>query len=177
MSTQVIVLNGGSSAGKSSIVRSLQDLLPQTWLTFGVDTLIEAMPRSLKRPGEGIDIAPDGQVVTGPEFERLDLAWSAGIAAMVRAGAHVVVDEVFLGQAASQRRWRTALDGLDVLWIGVRCDLEAAERRERVRGDRVIGQARSQWMRVHEGVEYDLEVDTTANTAEKCARLISTHVH
>ncbi len=37
--TQVIVLNGGSSAGKSSIARALQDILPGLWLTFGeVDT-------------------------------------------------------------------------------------------------------------------------------------------
>ena len=41
--TQVIVLNGGSSSGKSGIARCLQAVLPDTWLTFGTDTLVEAM--------------------------------------------------------------------------------------------------------------------------------------
>ena len=42
--TQVIVLNGGSSSGKSSIARALQEILPTAWLTFGVDVLVEALP-------------------------------------------------------------------------------------------------------------------------------------
>ena len=42
--TQVIVLNGGSSSGKSSIARALQDVLPGRWLTFGTDVLAEALP-------------------------------------------------------------------------------------------------------------------------------------
>jgi chloramphenicol 3-O phosphotransferase len=43
--TQIVVLNGGSSAGKSSIARALQLTLPAPpWLTFGVDALIDALP-------------------------------------------------------------------------------------------------------------------------------------
>jgi len=42
----VIVLNGGSSAGKSSIARALQLLLPVPWLTFGEDVLGAALPQS-----------------------------------------------------------------------------------------------------------------------------------
>lgn len=40
----VVVLNGGSSSGKSSLTRELQPLLPGTWLRFSVDTLIDACP-------------------------------------------------------------------------------------------------------------------------------------
>lgn len=36
MNAQVIVLNGGSSSGKSSIARSLQELLPDAWLSLSV---------------------------------------------------------------------------------------------------------------------------------------------
>ena len=38
------MLNGGSSSGKSGIARCLQAVLPDPWLVFGVDTLIQAMP-------------------------------------------------------------------------------------------------------------------------------------
>ncbi|MGW1926913.1 phosphotransferase-like protein, partial [Streptomyces massasporeus] len=34
MTTQMIILNGGSSAGKSGIVRCLQAVLPDPWLAF-----------------------------------------------------------------------------------------------------------------------------------------------
>lgn len=41
VTTQVIVLNGGSSSGKSGIARCLQAVLPDPWLAVGVDMLIQ----------------------------------------------------------------------------------------------------------------------------------------
>ncbi|MFB6870919.1 chloramphenicol phosphotransferase CPT [Streptomyces sp. NPDC056323] len=175
MKTQMIVLNGGSSSGKSSIARCLQGVLPDPWLTFGVDTLIEAMPASMSESDAGIEFAPDGEVVVGPEFRALEAAWIEGIAAMARAGAGVIVDEVFLGGPASQQRWQKALGGLRVLWVGVRCDSAVAAAREAARGDRVPGMAASQADVVHQGVTYDLEVDTTRSGAMECARIIAAH--
>jgi chloramphenicol 3-O phosphotransferase len=177
VAVRVIVLNGGSSAGKSSIARCLQDVLPGAWLTFGVDTLVDAMPPALQNSTEGIEIGPNGEVSAGAEFGLLDAAWTAGIAAMVRAGARVIIDEVFLGGTASQERWCKALRGLPVLWVGVRCNPAVAAAREAARGDRVAGMAESQARLVHEGVTYDLEVDTTAIAPAECAQLIAAHVH
>jgi hypothetical protein len=56
----------------------------------------------------------------------------------------------------------SALAGLPVVRVGVRCAPEVAAARERGRPDRVDGMARLQAGRVHEGVVYDLVVDTTA---------------
>ncbi|MFF2661119.1 chloramphenicol phosphotransferase CPT family protein [Kitasatospora sp. NPDC058032] len=200
---QVIVLNGGSSSGKSSIARRLQEVLPDPWLTLGVDTLIAALPAALRGSGGGSAAAApgaageagpgsgggpggppgiggledgDGTVSVGPAFAALDAAWTLGVAAMARAGARIVVDEVFLGTTASQRRWDEALDGLDVLWVGVRCAPEVAAARERARGDRVVGMAAAQAEAVHRGVRYDLEVDTAVQDAAACARLIAERV-
>jgi len=44
VAARVIVLNGGSSSGKSGIARCLQAVLPDPWLTFGTDTLVDALP-------------------------------------------------------------------------------------------------------------------------------------
>jgi chloramphenicol 3-O phosphotransferase len=173
VSTQVIVLNGGSSSGKSEIVRRLQAILPDPWLATGVDKLIEAMPVSMQAADGGIEFAPDGGVSVGPDFDRLQSAWMQGVAATARAGAGVIVDDVFLGGAASQQRWRKVLDGLDVLWVGVRCDPAVAVVREAARGDRVPGMAASQAEVVHNGVVYDLEVDTTSTDSVACARTIA----
>jgi chloramphenicol 3-O phosphotransferase len=176
MPTQVIILNGGSSAGKSSIARCLQEVLPRDWLTFGADTLVEALPARLLSSQGGIAFEPDGAVATGEAFRRLDVAWARGIAAVARAGAPVVVDEVFLGGAASQARWRDAVAGLDVLWVGVRCDAGTAAAREAAREDRVAGMARAQADLVHRGVVYDLEVDSARADAAACARAIAARV-
>ncbi|MER8041597.1 chloramphenicol phosphotransferase CPT [Streptomyces sp. NPDC094032] len=176
MTTQMIILNGGSSAGKSGIVRCLQSVLPEPWLAFGVDSFVDALPARMTAADEGIEIGADGEVNVGPEFRRLEEAWIEGIAVMARAGARIVIDEVFLGGAESQRRWLKHLDGLDVLWVGVRCDATVAAGREIARGDRAPGMAALQAGQVHEGVVYDLEVDTTRTESLECARRIAAHV-
>ncbi|MFC9682960.1 chloramphenicol phosphotransferase CPT [Streptomyces sp. NPDC056948] len=176
MTTQVIVLNGGSSSGKSGLVRCLQDVLPDPWPAFGVDSFVEALPARMKGSDGGITFAPDGGVNVGADFRALDAAWTEGIAAMARSGAKVIIDDVFLGGGASQQRWQKALAGLAVLWVGVRCDSAVAAAREIARGDRVRGMAAAQARLVHEGVSYDLEVDTTHTESLECARTIAAHI-
>jgi chloramphenicol 3-O phosphotransferase len=174
--TQMIVLNGGSSSGKSGIARCLQAVLPDPWLTLGVDTLVQAMPAVMRTSEAGIEFAPDGAVIVGVRFRELQAAWIEGVAAMVRAGGRVILDEVFLGGAGSQEQWRKALGGVHVLWVGVRCDSAIAAGREIARGDRVPGMAVSQADVVHQGVTYDVEVDTTHTESMECAQAIAVHV-
>jgi chloramphenicol 3-O phosphotransferase len=176
VATQVIVLNGGSSSGKSGIARCLQAVLPDPWLVLGVDMLIQALPASSPTSATGIEFAADGEIVVGPEFRALEAAWMAGVAATARAGARIIVDDAFLGGAASQQRWRRALDGLQVLWAGVTCDSTVAAGREIARGDRVTGMAAAQAILVHQGVAYDVQVDTTHTEALDCAREIAARV-
>lgn len=176
MGISVIVLNGASSSGKSAIARALQTELREPWLTFGVDTLIEAMPSTMASTEDGIAFHPDGTVSPGTRFRELEAAWMEGIAAMARAGARVIIDDVFLSGPAAQGRWRATLSGLNVLWVGVHCEVRVAEAREAARGDRIIGMARSQARIVHEGIDYDLVVDTTSTDAAACAQEIAARV-
>jgi chloramphenicol 3-O phosphotransferase len=130
----------------------------------------------MRASDEGIVLAADGGVSPGAGFRALEAAWMDGVAAMARAGARVIIDDVFLGGAASQQRWRNALGELAVLWVGVRCRSEVAAGREVARGDRIQGMAASQAEMVHQGVLYDLEVDTTHAESLACARTIAAHV-
>jgi chloramphenicol 3-O phosphotransferase len=176
VATRLIILNGGSSAGKSGIVRCLQAVLPDPWLAFGCDSFVEALPARMRAAEQGIAFAPDGTVSVGAEFGELWAAWMQGVTATVRAGARVIVDDVFLSGAAAQQRWRTAVDGLEVLWVGVRCEAAVAAGRETARGDRVPGMAASQAETVHEGVFYDVEVDTTHTESLACARAVAARI-
>jgi chloramphenicol 3-O phosphotransferase len=92
---------------------------------------------------------------------------------MARAGARIIFDDVFLGGAASQQRVRAALEGLTVLWVGVRCASEIAAGREIARGDRAAGMAALQAETVHQGVVYDVEIDTGHTESLDCARVIA----
>ncbi|WP_372482519.1 chloramphenicol phosphotransferase CPT [Streptomyces bambusae] len=172
----MIIINGGSSAGKTGIVRCLQDVLPDPWVAFGIDSFVDALPARMQEADEGISFAADGGVSVGAGFRELEAAWRAGIVAMARAGARVVVDDVFLSGAGSQQRWRDAVGDLPVLWVGVRCEGAVAAGREVARGDRARGMAAQQADAVHRGVRYDVEVDTTRTESLECARTIAARV-
>ena len=176
MGVQVIVLNGGSSSGKSSVVACLQAQLDGTWLSLGIDDLIRALSHGPLDTSAGgtLEITSEGSVVIGDSFRVAELAWYEGLAAIARVGTGLIVDEVFLGGGASQARLRTALEGLSVLWVGVRCNAAVAEARERQRSDRNIGMARDQAERVHRGVRYDMVVETSYSTPDECAAAIVT---
>jgi chloramphenicol 3-O-phosphotransferase len=91
--TQVIVLNGGSSAGKSTIARALRDVLPGLWLTFGTDVLAEALPGRGDDPRSGLVLEPGGTVTVTQ-------------AVAVHAGTRydVAVDTTSCGAAGCARR-------------------------------------------------------------------------
>jgi chloramphenicol 3-O phosphotransferase len=176
MTPRVIVLNGGSSSGKTGIARCLQSILPDPWLRLSVDDLVDALPPALLDSGAGIAFGSRGEVTPGAGFSEIEAAWLSGIASMVRAGARVIYDDIFLSGATSQQRLRERLAAIDMLWIGVRCDPEVAASREIARGDRTPGMAAAQATIVHQGVAYDIEVDTSQTAARDCARLIAAHI-
>ncbi|MEU4192063.1 chloramphenicol phosphotransferase CPT [Kribbella sp. NPDC026611] len=176
MTARLVIVNGGSSSGKTGIVRCLQAVLEEPWLAFSVDDFVAALPTGLDGATAGFEVGAGGAVSVGPEFTRLEAAWRTGLVAMCRAGARVIVDDVFLGGGDSQERWRGVIGDVETLWVGVRCAPEVAAGRELARGDRARGMAAGQALIVHEGVKYDVEVDTSRAESIDCARTIASYV-
>jgi chloramphenicol 3-O phosphotransferase len=190
---EIIVLNGASSVGKTTLAAALQDVLDESWLVFGTDTLISALPLALleihddaaigARPREhdvregGISFGADGEISVGIEYRRLEATWLKGLAAIAASGTRLILDEVFLDGIQSQDRLRHDFSGHRIAWIGVTCDRDVAADRERRRGDRVVGGFDTQSSLVHRGVAYDLVVDTTVHTPQELARQIAEHIH
>jgi chloramphenicol 3-O phosphotransferase len=161
-SGQIVILNGTSSAGKSSIAASLQKVLDQAYFHFAIDRF--------RLMGAGKDWTEDEFAVV---LQRTILGFHRAVAGFAAAGNNVIVDCV-LGE-----RWRlddiqATFAGFDVVLVGIRCPLDEVERRERERGNRPIGLAAFQFPIAHANMRYDLEVDSAADDPRACAVKIKT---
>lgn len=146
------------------------------WLRLGVDDLIRAIPDGGIEDGSLLHIGETGEVHIGPGWRDLEASWYIGIAAMAGSGTGVIIDEVFLNGGGDQERLRAVFAGLGVLWVGVKCDRAIARAREASRLNRVAGMAESQADVVHEGVVYDVVVDTSHASPESSALVILSRV-
>lgn len=173
---RVVALNGTSSAGKTTMARCLQERAADTWVLFGVDTFIPAIPERLEGVPEGWTIQPDGTIAVGDEWHRQYGHWRASVAAFARSGGDVLLDEVLLRGGAGQQEWNDVFDGLTVTWVAVHCDLGELERREIERGDRALHTARWQHSRVHVGVRYDIELDSTSTAPDVLAAQLDSQI-
>lgn len=159
-SPQVILLNGASSSGKSTLARLLQQRLDQPYVYLAEDDFWAKFPERGR--------ASDGAF----EYRyRLYYGFLHCIAALATCGNFVIVDTVADDRDALLECARL-LRETSVLFVGVHCALSVLEVREQARGDRTPGTARRQFERVHAHCCYDIEVDTSQATPDHCATAI-----
>ncbi len=174
---RVVLLNGAGSAGKTSIAKALQDIAADVFLHVAMDAFLDMLPAASLGHPDGVsfettedDGHPSVVISTGSAGERAFRGMRHAIAAMARQGNNLIVDDVMLhGQMAEYRR---LLTDCALFTVGVFAPLDVLEARERQRGDRMIGLARWQYQRVHVGMRYDVEVDTSGSPPLACATLI-----
>jgi chloramphenicol 3-O phosphotransferase len=165
---QIILLNGASSSGKSSVARALQAHLDQPYWHISIDHLRDAGVLPLDRVRSG---AFTWAEMRGPFFA----GFEGSLLAYVQAGNNLVV-EYIIEDEAWMRRVVRLLHGIDVFFVGVHCDLDTLEQRERQRGDRRLGDARRDFFTIHRHAIYDVEVDTSSTSADSNAeRIIAAH--
>jgi chloramphenicol 3-O phosphotransferase len=174
---RIVILNGVGSAGKSSIARALQGIVGECYLHVALDAFLEMMPASRFGHPDGYvfeTVEQDGKpavvIHTGPDFQRALRGMRRAMAALAAEGNNLIVDEVLFGDELQD--YRAVLAPFQVFLVGVMAPLDVLEARERARGDREIGLARWQFDRVHRGVSYDLEVDTSTASPLACAEAI-----
>jgi chloramphenicol 3-O phosphotransferase len=143
---------------------------------MGIDEFIfERSPTRWFNAPEGIRFEPRGDgpvdVVYGEEVGRLQRAFHRSVRVCVAEGLRVVVDEVILNRELLED-WVATLAGLDVFFVGVRCDPAELTLRERARRDRTQGTALAQVERVHAHGIYDLDIDSTATPTSALAAQI-----
>ena len=182
MAGSIILLNGCSSAGKTTLAQAIQEASPQPLQCMALDHFRDGMPGKYRgmnsAPGEpgarGLNVVPrDGR--TELRFGDVGIAMLRGmrraIAAFAAAGVDVVVDDLLL-ERDFLLDYLEAFAGLDVVFVGVRCDLATVNMREGSRPGRFPGTAAAHFLRVHEDCEYDVEVDTATCSPREGARQV-----
>jgi chloramphenicol 3-O phosphotransferase len=180
----VIVLNGTSTAGKSTLAAEMQRQLTargRCWIILGIDDFLGKLPAPWVRyldagahADEGVRFDRVGDDIVfraGPVGRALLVGYRRSVAAVVRSGMNVIVDEVVLDEEA-WTQWQVELGELDPFWVRVDCPMEVCEGRERDRPERLPGLARSQAPFVHRHPRYRLTVDSSTATPGELARVV-----
>lgn len=154
----IILLNGVSSSGKSTLAKALTKRLPE-YFHYSIDDFDLVVERMEDRDsGRLIPVA------TECFFHRT-------IAMFADKGVNLIVDHV-IHDDYTKADWAESLAGYPLLRVGVHCPREELERRERERGNRRIGQALEQLHFVHKEEVYDVEVDTCIEGLNRCVEKI-----
>jgi chloramphenicol 3-O phosphotransferase len=157
MAGKIILLNGASSSGKSTLARGLQAMSAEPFWHVSVDhlhaagVLPEARIRSREFPWPTLR----------PRF--FD-GYHRCLPVLAEAGNNLVVDRV-IETEDWMRQLLELLGRCGVFFVGVHRPLAELERRERERGDSRIGEARHDYETTHEFGRYDFEMDTTRRPA------------
>ncbi|WP_421384869.1 chloramphenicol phosphotransferase CPT family protein [Bacillus salacetis] len=156
---KIILLNGVSSSGKSTLSRELVEKMPEYFhlSVDDFDVIIEKMEDRDK-----------GHLIPVPT----EYFFHRSIAMFSDKGVNLVVDQILHDEDTLMDCYKTLKD-YPVLFVGVHCPIEVLEEREMKRGDRSIGQAKGQLSYVHRQNEvYDVEVDTSLDDLETILQLI-----
>jgi chloramphenicol 3-O phosphotransferase len=178
MPPTIILLNGIGSVGKSSTARALQAIATTPLLHVAMDTFIHMLPEKYLAHPDGLlfERTPDQGIAirTGPVLHRALAGMRHAVVAMAEQGNSLILDEVLTAPDQADA-YRSLLAPYRLHFVALHAPLATLEAREQARGDREIGLARWQWGRVHQGVAYDLEIDTGSLTPGETARRIRDH--
>lgn len=183
-SGMVIIVNGTSAVGKTSIIKAFQAKQRRPWLSIGIDNFfvgvippkfyLEDRPEHYTVMHGVASEDAQGKLFTlhiGAEGQKIIKGMHRAIADYAREGNNVIVDYIKYDPA-----WiadlQKSLKGIKNFWVGVTASLEAIKQREKARGTSPEGHARSVYTTVHDGITYDLMLNTDSMTPEQAAEKI-----
>lgn len=189
---KVIFLNGASNSGKTTIAKELQDLLVEPYLHIGVDTFINMVPSryigtsdtakqgfywQVGRDTTGVE---SGKICAGSYGKRVITGMGYACLALLAKGLNIIMDEVCYGKPQVDF-YKNLFRDYPAIYVGVHCPLEVILKRERA-GNLVsrteatklprLSTAAQELAVVHQGVTYDLNVNTAVMTSLECAEEI-----
>ncbi|MBD3919507.1 chemotaxis protein [Paenibacillus sp. PR3] len=173
----IVLLNGTSSSGKTSISNELLTQIEIPFQHLSIDNFCNGIFHSYidfintTYPNIETNGADDGQLANQILTNPLISLYYSTIKLFSAMGNNVVVDTVI----DNDQWYNTCLELLSdhpVIFVSVKCTREELARREMLRGDRMVGLASAQYDRVYCFNEYDLELNTEIMRSSECANEI-----
>jgi chloramphenicol 3-O phosphotransferase len=184
----VIILNGPSASGKSSIQKEFQYLMmPNLWVKLGIDNLFDKpMPDitlenlsfwQSENPIRWVTMSKDKDenaimtLFTGEQGDKVAYGMNSAIAEYAKTGNNCIVDYI-----AYKKEWiddlQKKLKNIKTYFVKVEITLSTLEEREVARATSPKGHARSHYDFVHWDIAYDLEVNSDKDSARTIAEQI-----
>jgi chloramphenicol 3-O phosphotransferase len=183
---RIILVNGPSGVGKSTLIRSLHDSVAEPYLLTGIDYFYHVVPRQWAGGPEGryrragfqyVDwtdqLGELSTIESGAYGDTVVRSMHSTIEAWVHAGANVIVDGIHPRQDLVGELNETLATIPRVLKIGLTASDEYLEARS-IDAKNRPGLWRHQARTIHDGFEYDLFVDrTNLDTNQLCEYVIA----
>ena len=164
MIKQIILLNGPSSSGKSTLSRALQAVIAET---RGENYSIISIDDYMK-------IATDETIYEDDVFD-ISGDMCDGALKDLETAPGVIIDHVITSPRIFQQL-QDRLGRHTLHLVRVCCPLEVLLERELARKNRCIGSAESSYTYLYPREGYHLTVDTSRMTPDACARQICTQL-
>ena len=160
MKKQIILLNGPSSSGKSTLSRALQGLIEEKrqekYTIISIDDFMK--------------LSTDETIYEDDVFEISGDMCKSTLEAL-KTSSGVIIDHVI----TSERIFRQLAEMLGqyrIHFVHVTCPLNILIQRECARQNRCLGSAESSYTYLFPKDEYDLTVDTSIMTPDECSETI-----
>ena len=160
MGSQIILLNGPSSSGKSTLSKTLQALiwekLSLQYEVVSIDDFMKTDPMETIYEDDVFEISGD---LCDHVLERM------------KDSSGVIIDHVITSERIYQQL-KNAMEDYTLFEVHVDCSLEILKKREQERKDRCPGSAEASATYLFPKDGYDLTVDSGLRSAEENARII-----
>lgn len=157
MKQKVILLNGPSSSGKSTLSIVLRKTLLQVnkeeYGVVSIDTF-------LKMEAD--------QVIYEDDVYEISLKLCNAVVDMMKSKKGVIIDHVITSERIF-KQMILALHDYDIYLIHVTCPMSELIRREKIRENRCLGSALASYQYLFPRKSYDITVDTFHTTVEECS--------
>ena len=160
MGSQIILLNGPSSSGKSTLSKTLQALIWEKrslkYEVVSIDDFMKTDPMETIYEDDVFEISGD---LCDHVLERM------------KDSSGVIIDHVITSERIYQQL-KNAMEDYTLFEVHVDCSLEILKKREQERKDRCPGSAEASATYLFPKDGYDLTVDSGLRSAEENARII-----
>ena len=166
---KIIIINGPSSSGKTTLALDVQKRLDVPFLRFSFDLFLDNKVLPLDQMQNGTFSWDEMRPSVFRGLHRC-------LPVLAQAGNNIIFDHI-IETKASRDDLLLLIGNLDVFFVGLHCSLTELERREIERGNRRSGEARADLEVVHKLTSYDLELDSEKPVEDNSKRLIEAWKH